>query len=117
MTSIGTNELNSRLQITDQVGPAVSDGGCIATDATVAFLAVYATFRARIRSIDRAKKAELRRAILADIVAHSPQEQLDDKLERLTEQLTLNADLPLPSDDQQQWWIKPGECGPKQLRI
>ncbi|KAM0792451.1 hypothetical protein ACM66B_005128 [Microbotryomycetes sp. NB124-2] len=66
---------------------------------------VYALFRAKIRAIDVDKKSAIRKELLADIVAHSPKEKLDDKLTRLTNELSLSDDmLPPPSDDKQAWW-------------
>ncbi|KAK4053062.1 Inositol-1,4,5-trisphosphate 5-phosphatase 1 [Microbotryomycetes sp. JL201] len=65
---------------------------------------VYALFRAKIRAVDIVKKTALRKELLADIVAHSPKEKLEDKLSRLTSELAVSSDLPPPSDDQQAWW-------------
>lgn len=70
---------------------------------------VYAIFRARIRSIDQAKRSALRKVLQAEIVVHSPTEKLDDKLSRLTNGVAA-TDLPPPSDDQQAWWNDKGGC-------
>ncbi|ORY72560.1 SacI homology domain-domain-containing protein [Leucosporidium creatinivorum] len=64
---------------------------------------VYAIFRAHIRSVDQVKRAALRKEIHAEIIAHSPQDKLDDKLSRFTNGVA-TGDLPPPSDDQQAWW-------------
>ncbi|GJN88599.1 hypothetical protein Rhopal_001565-T1 [Rhodotorula paludigena] len=64
---------------------------------------VYALFRARIRTIDQAKRAILRKQLLQELTAHSADETLDDKLARLTVGAAPH-DLPPPSDDRQAWW-------------
>ncbi|GAA5910570.1 hypothetical protein JCM5296_002953 [Sporobolomyces johnsonii] len=64
---------------------------------------VYALFRARIRSIDQTKRAALRKQLLQELMQHAPEENLDQKLSRLTNGVAA-LDLPPPSDDQQAWW-------------
>ncbi|GAA6009081.1 hypothetical protein JCM10207_004086 [Rhodosporidiobolus poonsookiae] len=64
---------------------------------------VYALFRSRIRIVDETKRATLRKQLLQDILAHAPQETLDDKLSRLTNGASI-GELPPPSDDRQAWW-------------
>ncbi|GAA6012488.1 hypothetical protein JCM11491_004347 [Sporobolomyces phaffii] len=64
---------------------------------------VYAIFRASIRSVDHAKRSDLRKLLLRNLVKHSPDEKLDDKLSRLAQGST-EMDLPPPSDDQRAWW-------------
>lgn len=66
---------------------------------------VYAIFRARIRTIDQAKRAALRKELLQDLLAHPPEDALENQLA----QVNLNDSetprrLPPPSDDQQAWW-------------
>ncbi|GAA5957595.1 hypothetical protein JCM3765_001449 [Sporobolomyces pararoseus] len=64
---------------------------------------VYAIFRASIRSVDHAKRSALRKQLLHELVKHSPDEKLDDKLTRLAHGSD-ELDLPPPSDDQKAWW-------------
>ncbi|GAA6051835.1 hypothetical protein JCM3770_005490 [Rhodotorula araucariae] len=79
---------------------------------------VYALFRARIRTIDQSKRASLRKQLLQDLLAHAPEETLDDKLSRLTVGTAAGGSkrLPPPSDDQQAWWNEPdGSFVPPEL--
>lgn len=67
---------------------------------------VYALFRCRIRTVDSARRAALRKELLQQLLQHSSAESLDAKLSRVT----VNGDdsarrrLPPPSTDQQAWW-------------
>ncbi|BGP30041.1 Inositol-1,4,5-trisphosphate 5-phosphatase 1 [Rhodotorula toruloides] len=81
---------------------------------------VYAIFRARIRTVDQAKRAALRKELLQDLIANPP----EDALEKQLSQIDLNGTktprrLPPPSDDQQAWWngkngsFEPPEIPPK----
>lgn len=64
---------------------------------------MYAIFRASIRSVDHVKRSSLRKEILHDLVSHSKDEKLDDKLTRLALG-SKEMDLPPPSDDNSAWW-------------
>ncbi|BGP37915.1 Inositol-1,4,5-trisphosphate 5-phosphatase 1 [Rhodotorula kratochvilovae] len=70
---------------------------------------VYALFRARIRTVDQSKRAALRKQLLQELLAHPPEETLDDKLSRLTVGTAVGSskELPPPSDDEQAWWNEP----------
>ncbi|KWU46417.1 DNase I-like protein [Rhodotorula sp. JG-1b] len=67
---------------------------------------MYALFRSRIRTVDSARWAALRKELLQQLLKHSPHESLDAKLSRVS----INARgsdrtrLPPPSTDQQAWW-------------
>lgn len=71
-----------------------------------ALCVVYALFRSRIRTVDAARRAALRKELLQQLLKHSPHESLDAKLSRVS----LNGRdfdrtrLPPPSTDQQAWW-------------
>ena len=71
---------------------------------------VYAVFRARIRKVDHRKRTALRKSILQEIVATEPGEKNEAKLARVRKGFADAAalQLPLPSDDSQQWWNDPG---------
>ncbi|BGP22785.1 inositolor phosphatidylinositol phosphatase [Rhodotorula toruloides] len=81
---------------------------------------VYAIFRARIRTIDQAKRAALRKELLQDLLANPPEDALENQLSQvdLNGTKTLRR-LPPPSDDQQAWWngklqlFEPPEVPPK----
>ena len=65
---------------------------------------MYAIFRARIRTIDPARKASLRQRLLAEILARPPDERLNDKPFELS---VASSQLPQPSDDKSAWWNAP----------
>ncbi|GAA6063284.1 hypothetical protein JCM10212_004666 [Sporobolomyces blumeae] len=78
---------------------------------------VYAILRASIRNVDQEKRSSLRKTILQELVAHGPDEKLDDKLARLMNGVA-PADLPPPSDDVQAWWNdQDGNFHPPSLSI
>lgn len=67
---------------------------------------VYALFRSRIRTVDAAKRAALRKELLQQLLKHSPHESLDAKLSRVSinGRAPDRTRLPAPSTDQQAWW-------------
>lgn len=68
--------------------------------------AVYALFRSRIRQVDTARRAALRKQLLQQLLADTFSETLDLRLDRLSirRQNKPRSSLPPPSDDQQAWW-------------
>lgn len=65
--------------------------------------------RARVREVDQAKRALVRKQIHAEILsAGTGSEKLDDTLSRLTHG-EAPSDLPQPSSDQLAWWNDFGE--------
>ncbi|GAA5938180.1 hypothetical protein JCM3775_002909 [Rhodotorula graminis] len=69
---------------------------------------VYALFRARIRSVDHDKRATLRKQLLQELLSHTSDETLDDKLARFAiGSSTGKKTLPPPSDDDRAWWNEP----------
>lgn len=71
-----------------------------------ALCVVYALFRSRIRTVDAAKRAALRKELLQQLLKHSPHESLDAKLSRVSinGRAPDRTRLPAPSTDQQAWW-------------
>lgn len=67
---------------------------------------VYALFRSRIRTVDSARRAALRKELLQQLLKHSPHESLDAKLSRVSinGRDSDRTRLPPPSTDQQAWW-------------
>ncbi|BGP54025.1 Inositol-1,4,5-trisphosphate 5-phosphatase 1 [Rhodotorula sphaerocarpa] len=67
---------------------------------------VYALFRSRIRQVDTARRAALRKQLLQQLLADTFSETLDLRLDRLSirRQNKPRSSLPPPSDDQQAWW-------------
>jgi hypothetical protein len=70
-------------------------------------LKVYAILRAQIRSVNRAEKALIRKEILGEIVAHSPQRDLPSPLTRKRDSSAF-GNLPPPSSDEIAWWDSVG---------
>ncbi|GAA5845709.1 hypothetical protein JCM9279_006079 [Rhodotorula babjevae] len=69
---------------------------------------VYALFRARIRKVDHAKRTALRKELLQELLSHTADETLDDKLARFAiGSSTGKKTLPPPSSDDQAWWNEP----------
>lgn len=67
---------------------------------------MYALFRSRIRTVDAARRAALRKELLQQLLKHSPHESLDAKLSRVSinGRDSDRTRLPPPSTDQQAWW-------------
>ncbi|CCM05549.1 uncharacterized protein FIBRA_07776 [Fibroporia radiculosa] len=67
---------------------------------------VFALFRAEVRIIDQAKRADLSRLLFESVTATAPGETLDEKLAKLSFS-NINSDLPTPSSDDAVWWDDP----------
>ncbi|GAA5989221.1 hypothetical protein JCM10908_001213 [Rhodotorula pacifica] len=68
---------------------------------------VYALFRSKIRTVNSARRAAVRKELLQKLLAHSPHESLDAKLSRVAisgGEKPARSRLPPPSTDQQAWW-------------
>lgn len=69
---------------------------------------VYAIFRAEIRVIDAAKRANLSRLLLANVSLTEPGEKLVEKLAHMSLPSTSDTTtLPQPSSDEANWWDGP----------
>ncbi|THH12240.1 hypothetical protein EW145_g127 [Phellinidium pouzarii] len=65
---------------------------------------VFAIFRAEVRVVDAAKRNALHHLLLDSVLSTGPDEKLDEKLAMMT--LSDDPeDLPLPSSEEQAWWM------------
>ncbi|KAF7301871.1 Inositol polyphosphate phosphatase [Mycena indigotica] len=79
---------------------------------------VFGLFRCAVRIVDIAKREALSQLLLRNVIASASGVQLDEKLAALA--LPAAFDLPLPSSDEDAWWIGPehpnGAILPSDLR-
>ena len=64
---------------------------------------VYALFRAKIRKVDQARRAALRKQLLKEMNADAPDDGLDETMTAMSLIPVVN-NYPPPSNDQTSWW-------------